>query len=83
LSQILVHQVVGYDPTTEQLVFEVDIPNESWGAVKSILRDDEGDPDYVYIHKIDYSQAADILGLVHQTGPRNVDYYIECSAEAS
>jgi len=82
LSQTLTHQIVGYDPATEELVFEADIPEGTWDAVKSILKKDDGDPEYVYIHKIDYSQAADILGLVHQNGRRGVDYYIECSAEA-
>ncbi len=79
MSQTLTHQIVGYDPATEELVFEADIPEESWDAVKSIIIDDEGDPEYIYIHKIDYSKAADILGLVHQSAPRGVNYYIECS----
>jgi hypothetical protein len=80
LSQTVTHQIVGYDPVTEELVFEAEIPEGSWEAVKSIIRDDEGDPEYVYIHKIDYSQAADIFGLVHQHGPRGINYYIECAA---
>jgi hypothetical protein len=77
----LTHQIVGYDPRTGEMVFEVDIPRESWETVKSILREDDGDPDYLYIHKLDDGKAADILGIVHANGWRGLDYYIECSSE--
>lgn len=63
------------------MVFEVDIPTESWEAVKSILRDYDGDPDYLYIHKIDDGKAANVLGVIHANWSRGLDYYIECSLE--
>jgi len=83
LRQTLTHQIVGYDPLTEKLVLEVDIPKESWEEVKSILKEGDGDHEYLYIHKIDYGKAVDILGLVHTTGARGLDYYIECSSGAA
>jgi hypothetical protein len=80
LSQTVTHQIVAYDPTTEKLVFEIEIPLSSWESVKSIIAEDNGDPDFLYVHRIDYGKAADILGIVHASGQRGLDYYIECSA---
>lgn len=81
LTKTLIHQIVGYDPETEKLVFEADIPSDAWNYVKSILDDADGDPDYLYIYKLDRAKATDILGLVRVAKPKGLNYYIECHAQ--
>lgn len=80
MSQTVTHQIVAYDPTTEKLVFEIEIPLSSWESVKSIIAEDSGDPNFLYIHRIDYSKSADILGIVRASGQMGLDYYIESSS---
>lgn len=81
VAQARTHQIVGCDPKTEEMVFEVDIPTGSWEDVKSVMKEDDGDPEYLYVHKLDDAKAADILSILHANWQRGLDYYVECSSE--
>ncbi len=74
-------QVVGYDPNTERVAFEFDIPPSSWDGVLSLVKNNEDDPCYIYNYAIDISVANDIMGIAGKTGTRveqNLNYYLEC-----
>ena len=76
------HQLVGYDPSTESLVFEQDIPFEDWDKVKSLLTPDKEDPDYVYSYPLQWSVADDIMGIIGRREGPWLRYYIESFAHA-
>lgn len=81
MRQDVTHQLVGYDPRTEALVFEQDIPRERWDQVRLLLESDPEDPDYVYSYPLDGALARDIMGIVGQRDNRALKYYIECFAQ--
>lgn len=78
------HQLVGYDPITESLAFELDIPLHVWNKVRSLLTqdNDDPDPDCVYSYPLGSSVAHDIMGIIGARGAQGLHYYIECFAHA-
>jgi hypothetical protein len=80
MRQEVSYQLVGYDPTTESLAFEQDIPSDKWDRIKSLLRPDPSDPDYIYTYPLDLALASDIMGMFGNREVKGLNYYIECSA---
>lgn len=76
----LVHQLVGYDPKTEMVAYEHDFHPEEWKEVRQFLRADPDDPAMVDVYPIDYSMARDIAGIIQDSAPKELDYFVECSA---
>jgi len=82
MRQQVIYQLVGYDPATESLAFEQNIPLEKWDDVKSLLKPDPSDPNFIYTYPLDFALANDIMGLCGYRELEALKYYIECSAES-
>ena len=82
MRQDVAHQLVGYDPSTELLVFEQDIPLEAWDKVKPLLTADKDDPEFIYSYPLEWSVASDIMGFIGSRGGERLHYYIESFAHA-
>jgi hypothetical protein len=78
----VIHQLVGYDPSTESLAFECDIPINLCVKVKTLLTPDNDDPEYVYSYPLQWSVAHDIMGIIGVRGAQGLHYYVECFAHA-
>jgi len=79
MTQQVTRQIVGYDPATEAVAVEIDIPSEQWRQVVSLIPRNADDPDYVFNYALEIDVANDILGIVGQRGAQNLKYFLECA----
>lgn len=78
MTTMVTRQIVGYDPTTERVAFEYDIPIEKWRDVFSRVRPNEDDPNYIYNYPLEISLTNDIMELMGKRAPQNLKYFLEC-----
>jgi hypothetical protein len=77
MSYTLAHQLVGYDPETERLEVQWEIPESLMDKVRRLVVTDEDDPDIVDAYPVDPTVARDILGMLHSNERRQLDYFLE------
>ena len=82
MRQEAIHQLVGYDPVTEALVFERDFQPSEWDKVRSWLKNDASDPEYIYVYQLDDAEVRDITSFLGNRDAPALDYYIQCFAHA-
>jgi hypothetical protein len=81
MTQQVTRQIVGYDPATEAVAVEIDIPSEQWRSVTSLIPRNAEDPDYVFNYALDIGVANDILGMIGHRGAQNLNYFLECARD--
>ena len=74
-------QIVGYDPNTEQVAFELFIPLDKWKQVSMFVKRNENDPYYIYNYALDIGVTNDIMGIMGQKVAQNLNYFLECEAD--
>jgi len=79
MTQQVTRQIVGYDPKTEAVAVELDIPREQWRYVTSLIPGNPEDPDYVFNYPLDKGLANDIMRLIGQPPAQNLNYFLECA----
>jgi hypothetical protein len=82
MRQHIPHHLVGYDPTTDAVVFEQDIPMDLREKRKSWRPSDAKDPGYVYSYPLQGRLADEIMATQSQRGEAGRPYYIEGFARA-
>lgn len=78
MSRTIARLIVGYNSTRETIAFEHPIPNDKWEIVASLVRHNEDDPDYIYDYPLDIGVANNIMGMMGQPIPQNLNYFLEC-----
>jgi hypothetical protein len=73
-------QIVGYDPNTELVAFELFIPLDKWKQVSMFVKRNENDPYYIYNYALDIGVTNDIMGIMGQKVAQNLNYFLECEA---
>jgi hypothetical protein len=67
------HQLVGYDPVSEQPTFSLPISNAELQRIN--FHFDEDDPEGVFTYRLEYSKASDLAR--HERPPKDLEYFIE------
>jgi hypothetical protein len=79
----LVHELIGYDPNTNRIVYREKIPGPCAAKVISMVGPDEADPDAIDSYIVDLHVANEIFSLAKlPIGPQNAEYFLESLALA-
>ena len=79
-KQHVQHRVVGYDPTSEKLVFSLEIPEKALGPFSKAIRFEPDDPEGYDSYRLDYSLVTELVCLLEKKKPpQGLEYFIEPS----
>jgi hypothetical protein len=79
----VMHELIGYDPSTNRIVYREKIPPNSMHAVLLLVGPDENDPDAIDSYAIELRVANDIIELAKlRKGPQDLEYFVESLAFA-
>jgi len=76
VNYTIAHRLVGYDPDTERVAFQKEIPDNLLRTVLSLVETDKDDSDVFDSYPVTRSAARDILGMIHAEA-RDLDYFLE------
>ena len=78
MKEHIVHRLVGYDPVTDLIAFEHDIPQKKISFAKNIAHVGPGDPDAIASYPLSKMSARDLAGALHVDLPaRDLDFFLE------
>ena len=78
MTNKVVHRIVGYDPTTERLVWKSDIPERDLQYAKDVAGVSPGDPEALGSYPLKPMDARDLaraLGLL--LPPEELEFFLE------
>jgi len=61
-------------------MFEVTIPQHSFGEVSTVVPFDDDDPEAIGCYELTKVQAHQIASIVHKTLPTGLDFFLEAYA---
>ena len=78
MKQRIVHRLVGYDPVTDLIAFEHDIPAQNISFAKTVAHVGLGDPDAVASYPLTRMSAHDLAGILSVELPsKDLDFFLE------
>jgi hypothetical protein len=75
------HRLVGYDRQTELEKFELPIPEQAFGEIRTVVPFDDDDPDAIGCYELTDGQALQIASMARQRSlPAGLDFFLEAYA---
>lgn len=78
----VLHKLIGYDPTTEFIAFEKDVPAHKLDMVKRVAHVASDDPEAIYSYELTDYEARDVAGIVGFGLPsKDLKFFLEPFAQ--